>query len=187
MDENPCYNINESDTMNKDELFINHLPLKTERLVIRHTILDDVDLLLKMDKQEETQLYLGGLKDESKEERIAFLDKKINNLESSMVSLTILKEKVPIGFIDLNIDEKENTAEISYIFDYDHCNNGYCTEACQKILDVCFSELNIESISASVVSANNSSKRVLERLGFSYERETIKDSIEFSIYIKHGG
>lgn len=173
--------------MNKDELFINHLPLKTERLIIRSTTINDIDLLLKMDKQEETQLYLGGLKDKSKEERISFLHEKINNFESGIVSLTILEEKIPIGFIDLNINEKDNTAEISYIFDYDYCNNGYCTEACKKILDVCFSELNLKSISANVSSANNSSKRVLEKLGFLYENEFIKDSIKFSLYIRQGG
>ena len=56
---------------------------ETERLYIRNTVLDDVDLLLKMDKQEKTQIYLGGIKHKSREERIIFLENKINKYETS--------------------------------------------------------------------------------------------------------
>lgn len=51
-----------------DDLYV----LKTERLIIRKTLLDDVDLLLKMDKQNITQKYLGGVKNKTRNERILF-------------------------------------------------------------------------------------------------------------------
>ena len=44
------------------------IPVKTERLVIRKTLLKDVDLLLKIDKQEITQKYLGGIKNKTRKE-----------------------------------------------------------------------------------------------------------------------
>ena len=56
----------------KNKLFISLLPFETERLIIRKTSIEDVDLILKMDKQEITQKYLGGIKEKSKEERIVF-------------------------------------------------------------------------------------------------------------------
>ena len=46
----------------KNLLFINLLPLKTNRLIIKQTSCIDIDLILKMDKQEETQKFLGGIK-----------------------------------------------------------------------------------------------------------------------------
>ncbi len=58
----------------KNQEFINLLPLETNRLIIRPVQIEDVDLLLKMDKQEITQKYLGGIKDRTREERVAFLD-----------------------------------------------------------------------------------------------------------------
>ena len=58
--------------MNNKKL-ISLLPLKTKRLVIRPTLIEDVDLISKMDKQEITQAFLGGIKNKTKEERITFL------------------------------------------------------------------------------------------------------------------
>ena len=74
------------------------IPVKTERLVIRKTLLKDVDLLLKMDKQEVTQKYLGGIKNKTRKERLEFLRKDKNS--SNTLSLTIILDK-PIGFIRL--------------------------------------------------------------------------------------
>ena len=47
--------------MNKNEKLISLLPLQTERLTIRPTSTLDIDMILKMDKQEITQMYLGGI------------------------------------------------------------------------------------------------------------------------------
>ncbi|MBQ6546601.1 MAG: GNAT family N-acetyltransferase [Bacilli bacterium] len=151
------------------------LPLETERLFIRKTIVDDVDLLLKIDKQEVTQKFLGGIKNKTKEERVLFLEKKTN-------SLTVcLKDSTPIGFIDFAIDD--SSFLLSYIFDYDYCNKGYCTEACKKIIDVCFNELCFDSVQADTVEGNASSKRVLEKLGFKFQRFYTKNYVRFLKYI----
>ena len=61
----------------KNKLFISLLPLETERLIIRKTSIEDVNMILKMDKQEETQKYLGGIKNKTREERITFIEKKL--------------------------------------------------------------------------------------------------------------
>ena len=50
----------------KNKLLLDLLPIETERLIIKNTTIEDVDLLLKMDKQEETQKYLGGIKKQNK-------------------------------------------------------------------------------------------------------------------------
>ena len=63
--------------MDKNNIFIKMLPLETERLIIRKTDIKDVSMILKLDKQEVTQRYLGGIKNKTKEERIEFLNKKI--------------------------------------------------------------------------------------------------------------
>ena len=56
------------------------LPIYTERLKIVKTSIEDIDLILKMDKQEDTQKFLGGVKNKSREERLEFLNKKENYL-----------------------------------------------------------------------------------------------------------
>ena len=169
--------------MKKDKNFIELFPLLTNRLIIRLSSINDVNLLLKMDKQKETQLFLGGIKNKTKEERLLFLEDKISKFNSFTICL---KNDTPIGLINIII--KDNDAEISYILDHDFINNGYCTEACKKVIDVLINDLEIDEVKAKIVNGNNSSKRVLEKLGFKFKNEITKDSIKYKKYIlKNGG
>ena len=152
--------------MNKELLKL--LPIETKRLVIKKTTLDDVDLLLKLDKQEETQRYLGGIKNKTKEERISFLKKKENSLT------VFLKDNTKIGFIGFKIEK--NIATLSYIFDNDYTNNGCCTEACSALISFS-NKLNISKMVADVVENNNPSRRVLEKLGFLFVKSKDEDQL----------
>ena len=151
------------------------LPIETDRLIIKGTSKEDVELLLKMDKQEETQRYLGGIKNKTREERLDFLEKKENKLKEglSFPLTVILKDGTKVGFIGLSEE-----GELSYIFDYDYCNNGYCTEACNRLIDIGFNELGFDIIFAESLEENKSSRRVLEKLGFKY----IKTNDNFLYY-----
>lgn len=153
----------------------NELPLNTERLLIRNTTIDDIDLLLKLDKQEVTQQYLGGIKIKGREKRLSFIKKKIN---SDTCTMTVCLNKVSIGFIEFNIENDK--AEISYIFDYDYTNNGYCTEAVKKLIEVSFDKLKLREIYAEINPLNISSKKVLEKLGFK-EDNRINEFIRYSL------
>ncbi len=170
--------------MNKNEKFISMLPIRTRRLILRPTSTLDVDMMLKMDKQEVTQTFLGGIKNKTREERITFIEKKLEKYDKGLAGqLTVcLKEGTPIGLIGLNVDEEKDSGELGYIFDYDYCNKGYCTEACRKLLEIGFNKLNLKNISADTVEGNEKSKRVLEKLGFVYQDSFIKDSTTFLLY-----
>lgn len=153
----------------KNKLLLELLPLETTRLIIKPTSKEDIDLLLKLDKQKETQKYLGGIKNKTKEERLLFLDKKELKIKAGLVSsLTVfLKEnKIPIAFIGFSIDENLNSAEISYIFDYDYTKKGYCTEVVEKLISIGFENLNLDKIIADMVLGNDNSKKLLTKLGF---------------------
>ena len=157
----------------KNKLLLSLLPLETKRLIINKTTLKDIDLLLKLDKQLITQKYLGGIKTKSKEERLAFFNKKKDR------SLTIyLKDNTAIGFIELKIDN--NSAELEYIIDYDYTNKGYCTEACKLLIEIAFSKLNINRIYASINKNNINSKRVLEKIGFKLAKTA--DFLEYELF-----
>ena len=159
--------------------FYELFPYYTERLYVRPTTVEDVSLLLKMDSQEETQKYLGGVKHASEPERTLFLEKKIQSFEKrELIPFTVcLKEGIPVGFIDLKkLDDSD--MEISYIFDYDYWKKGYCTEAVQKILTKAFDCLDVEKVIAYTLPDNMNSTRVLQKNGFEVQGE--KD--DFQIY-----
>ena len=133
------------------------LPIYTKRLKLIETSVDDIDLILKMDKQEETQLFLGGIKNKSREERLDFLSRKKN-------SLTVLLDNKRIGFVGLKVNEDK--AEVSYIFDSDYTGNGYCSEVVKKLIDVAFNKLNVNKLYAYTKEDNVSSIKVLTKNGF---------------------
>lgn len=177
-----------------NELMISLLPLETERLIIKPTSIDDIDLILKMDKQKDTQKYLGGVKDQTREERIEFLKRKASKFDNKLAgSLTVyLKgDNIPIGFTGLNINENDNNAEISYIYDLDYTKRGYCTEACKKLLDVAFNQLNLNKVYANTIHGNNDSTKLLEKLNFKHEgtrrkHAYIKELDQYEDFLDYG-
>ena len=166
-----CYNVC-GDNMKSLKDF---LPISTKRLIIRKTLLDDVNLMLKMDKQEDTQKFLGGIKNKTKDERIELLKNKEDMLT------VLLKDEIPIGFVGIKI--LDNTGELSYMFDSDYWKNGYCNEACKSLIDIAFNKLNLDSIFADTLEDNYNSIKVLERIGFIYEKSFIKNNNTFNYYV----
>ena len=151
---------------------------ETERLHIRPTYVTDVSLLLKTDHQEETQKFLGGLKDYSLEEREEFLKEIISSPDS--YPYTVWLEDIPIGFVQ--IKKLQDDYGLSYLFDYDYWKKGYCTEAVKKILFESF-PISWNRMVAMTFPENKNSIRVLEKAGFQVHSQ----NDEFMIYelIKH--
>ena len=113
-----------------------------------------------MDKQEDTQLFLGGIKDKTREERIEFLDKK----NKTGNSLTVWMGNKPIGFVELII--LGNVAEVSYIFDSDYTGNGYCTEVIAKFVEIAFDDIKLDKLYAFCKEDNVASQKVLLKNSF---------------------
>lgn len=169
----------------KNKILIELLPIETERLIIDKTTTNDINLILKMDKQEITQKFLGGIKNKTKDERIEFLKKKEEKFKQGIASSLTVNLKVDnskIAFVGLKIDEEENLAEISYIFDEDYTKKGYCKEAILKLLDIAFNELKLDKVIADTVEDNLSSRNVLERLNFRVVSIKIDNNIKFINY-----
>ena len=148
------------------------LPLYTERLMLINTSIDDIDLILKMDKQESTQKYLGGIKNKSREERLEFLSNKKN-------SLTVLLNNIRIGFVGIKINDDK--AEISYIFDSDYTGNGYCSEIVKLLIDVSFNKLSLNKLYAYCKEENIASIKVLTKNGFIKKKSNNKEFIYYEL------
>lgn len=144
---------------------------------LRRTTIEDVDLLLKLDKQPSTQKYLGGIKNKTKDERILFLTKK----ELNKNAYTVLLDNILIGFVELKVSGEYG--EVSYIFDCEYWGNGYATDSIKQLLDKAFNELKLNYVLAHTLYDNVASRRVLEKNNFSYNTKVIKNGSEFLEYI----
>ena len=102
----------------------------------------------------------------------------IKKKEQNANSLTVFLNNSPIGFIGLKIIDME--AEVSYIFDYDYVNNGYCSEVLNKLVDISFNDLMLDKLFAYSKEENISSRKVLEKNGFK-ESGTKEDFIYYEL------
>ena len=88
----------------KNKILIELLPIETERLIIDKTTTNDINLILKMDKQEITQKFLGGIKNKTKDERIEFLKKKEEKFKqgiASSLTVNLKEDHSKIAFVGL--------------------------------------------------------------------------------------
>lgn len=64
-----------------------------------------------------------------------------------------------------------------YKLDHDYWGKGYALEASQKMIELAFSQCRLHRLEAYIMSANERSVHLIERLGFHYEG-TDRSSIE---------
>jgi RimJ/RimL family protein N-acetyltransferase len=178
----------------KNEKFIKLLPFETNNLIIRKTILSDTYLLIKMDKNEEVQKFLGGIKNATFSEREKFMQKKIDKFDQGIIGMLTVVLKTssePIGFLNFDINESYNNSELSYIFDFDYWHKGYCTESAKKLVEVAFKNLKLHRVYSDTISGNIGSVKVLEKIGMIKEGERrehvfVNEISEYRNFIDYG-
>ena len=60
------------------------------------------------------------------------------------------------------------SAFLGYRLDKNEVNKGYMTEAVNKVVSVCFEDLMLNRVEASVIPTNIASKTVMKKTGFTY-------------------
>lgn len=74
-----------------------------------------------------------------------------------------------IGAIGLTVVKRFQRAEMGYWIGKPYWNRGYCTEACEAVLEFGFTELNLNRIYATYLTRNPASGRIMEKLGMTNE------------------
>ncbi len=79
-------------------------------------------------------------------------------------------ETTPVGNIGLiKIDKPNSCAELAYHLGKAHRGRGIMPEAVRIMLDYAFNELKLNRVQVSHVIGNDSSRRVIEKVGFKFE------------------
>lgn len=71
------------------------------------------------------------------------------------------------GFTTL--DFSNNSAEVGYVLNRKYWGQGIAAEALCRVLDFAFMELNVHRVEAKYIIGNDSSRRVMEKCGMSFE------------------
>lgn len=140
--------------------------LKSKRLILRRPEIEDVDEILKIHNSEYVQRFNAMKKYE-----IEDMLKDIINKKQRTFYIQLTDSKRIIGAVFVNDDYlryQVNAVCLSYYLDENYHGQGYMFEALKVLIDDLFSQ-DIEVISARVFVGNESSKRLLLKLGFVLE------------------
>jgi [ribosomal protein S5]-alanine N-acetyltransferase len=182
-------------------LEINFTPfpnLKTERLLLRRLVNDDVNEIFALRSNKETMKYVPRPLAKTKEEamqHIAIIDSKIETNEGINWAITLKESPKLIGIIGhYRIKPESFRAEIGYMLLPEYQGKGIITEAIEATLEYGFQIMKLHSIEAIIAPENFASERVLQKSGFIKEahlRENeyydgrFLDTVIYSILNKH--
>ena len=150
--------------------------LETDRLLLRHLVMDDLNELFPLYSNSEIRKYFpeGILNlEETREELEWHMNGHPKHPELGLWA-TIHKETGKFigrcGLLPWEIDDKLEV-EIAYLLDKSFWHQGLATEAAQGILKYGFEQLNLPRLICLIDPDNIASQRVAERIGMTLERK----------------
>ena len=88
--------------------------------------------------------------------------------EDETWALVLREEGRPIGSVGLHKTREENVRELGYVLSEKYWGRGIMPEAAEAVLRFAFEELGLSKVTVGHFPFNMQSKRVIEKLGFSY-------------------
>lgn len=147
--------------------------LETERLILRPLELTDAPIMCALASPIEvaaTNLNMPHPYSASAAE--AFIQAAHDALEvSADITLGMVRKSDGqwMGVIHLGVDLRHQHAEFGYWIGVPYWNQGYTTEAARRLLDYCFADLALRRVYASFFTHNPASRRIMEKIGMTYE------------------
>jgi len=150
--------------------------LKTERLILRRFIIEDLnDLFVLYSNPEIRRYFPDGVKnyEDTKEELEWFINGHPDHPELGLWA-TVHKETGKFigrcGLLPWEI-EGELYVEIAYLLGKTYWHQGFATEAALGIMKYGFENLNLSHLICMIHPENLASQRVAERIGMEFERK----------------
>lgn len=159
--------------------------LETERLRLRTWSVDDAGAGFRIWGDPEVMRYVGtGQPNASVEETRAWLERMIAHQQRHGFCFWAVVDKKTgqlLGSCGMGYQRDGGLPiEFGYTLARSHWGRGLTTEAAAACLRYAFEELRLPELSASVDSRNIASQRVLEKIGFTYQREEqLADGTDF--------
>jgi len=154
--------------------YFSDLPnLTTDRLILRKLEISDADDIFRFTSSPSITKFLTWEAHTSKKQTEEFLKGvqcKYEAGQPAQWALALRETNRVIGISGfINFMKEHRRAEVAYILSEEYSGKGYMTEALLKILEIGFSELNLNRIEAKCEKDNFASERVMQKLGMDFE------------------
>lgn len=159
--------------------------ITTSRLVLRQLKNEDQDAIFALRSSDVVRRYIDRPAQQHIDEAKTFIEKIKKGYADNSAYYWVLSLKdngALIGTICLwNISEDKTVAEVGYEMLPQYHGNGYMQEALEAICAYGFNILKLTAIEAFTHRDNTSSKRLLERNGFTLCEGRIDEDVETNV------
>lgn len=147
----------------------------TQRLILRPFSYNDIDEVYDCWLcDEEVSKYMYWKSMNLIKEAKDFFDYEISMINNDKWYRWLITDKLTgkiYGTCLIYFNDEENAWDISYNLGRKFWGKGYITEAMKKVIDFGFGKLNIKEFIAAHAIENSASSKVIEKLGFKYEKD----------------
>lgn len=161
--------------------------LETNRLILRHLVMDDLDELYALYRDPEITRYIPDAprsREEAQEELEWHMHGHPRHPELGLWA-TIHKESGKFigrcGLLPWEIDSQQEV-EVAYTIARAYWRQGLGSEAAQAILQYGFEKLNLSRLICLVDEENIASQKVAEKMGMRFEKESRDETGPFWVY-----
>lgn len=159
--------------------------LETERLLLREFTLDDAEDFLRMISDPDVTRFTGDGGKTLEEARKGLVERVFRDYEVRGYGRWAVVEKFTgkvIGFAGLKYLDEVGEVDLGYRFFKEHWGKGFATESSRAILVYGVETLQLRRIIGIADIGNTASIRVLEKVGFKFEKFTTYRDHEVAWY-----
>jgi RimJ/RimL family protein N-acetyltransferase len=145
--------------------------LRTERLVLRQLAAADADALFAIMSDEKTMRFWDWPALGQPETVAEIVAGQLDDMaQGRALYWAAVRDDVLVGSCDLSeIDRRQRRAEVGFLFGRAHWGQGFAAEAMTAVIGHGCGTLGLERLWARCHAGNETSRRLLEKLGFVHE------------------
>ena len=164
------------------------LPIETfstERLIAERLCARHLEELCRLHQDPRVMATLGGLR--SAEETKAHLEKSLTHWARHGFGLWALRDKAEGRFVGraglrhVFVGGGEEV-ELAYALAAEAWGRGLATEIARALLRLAFERLDLTEVVAFTLPTNLASRRVMEKVGFTFERDIVHAGLPHGLY-----
>lgn len=163
---------------------------QTSRLLLRNFTMDDLASLDAMHSDPEVARFIGGVKTlEQTRQRLKVWLEEYQRYGFSKWAVVLRSSGELIGRCGLALEQVDTSAEweLGWTFARAHWGNGYATEAAKAAMEHSFNVLDLKRLISLIRPGNDSSVRVAERIGMTYDRIVEWNGAPAKMYVASAG
>ena len=156
----------------------------TPRVKARHMTPGDLEDLASMYQNPEVMTTLGGIRDRA--QVLSSMERNLKHQDEHGYAYWIFEDEAHHfmgrgGLMNTHI-EGVDEVEIGYALLPEYWGKGIATEVGKEIVRIGFEDLGLNEIVCFALPENKASIRVMEKLGFAFEKECVYKKLKHVLY-----